>query len=240
MKKGIIASSAALALCACSATTIQSTWSDPTFARDPFERVAVVALFDSAAESRTIEQSAADELKKRGVDAVPAYTILSDYRMYEQDELRDELAKAGVDAILIHRLIAVDERDVYRDPTPFLRVPGAMVWGDPYYWYYYPPWQYYWHWRSTWDVTRSPSYWEPLTFVVVESSLYDAQMDRLVWTAKSETIDGAQFDALADSVVAKTTDWLLAADFLERRDGRTAQPSRVSARGTSSRPRAPR
>jgi hypothetical protein len=212
----------ALPLLGCSATTIQSTWSDPTFAREPFDRVAVVALFDTVAESRTFEQSAARELEQRGVDAVPAYTILGDESMLEQDELRAELASAGIDGILIYRLIAVDERNVYRNPTPFLTVPRTMVWGDPYYWYYYPRWDYYSHWRSTWDVTRSRGYWESLAYVIVESSLYDAEMDRLVWTAKSETVDGAQFETLAESVAAETTDRLVATSFLGRPARRSA------------------
>jgi hypothetical protein len=46
----------------------------------------------------------------------------------------------------------------------------------------------------------------------VESSLYDAQRDRLVWTAKSATMDDAQFAALADSIADEVTDELLAMD----------------------------
>lgn len=206
----------------CTATTIQSTWTDPTFAREPFDRIAVVALFDTVAESRTFEESAARELEQQGVDAVPAFTILGDDRMLEQDELRAELARAGVDGILIYRLIAVDERNVYRNPTPFLTVPRAMVWGDPYYWYYYPRWDYYSHWRSTWDVTRSRGYWESLAYVIVESSLYDAELDRLVWTAKSETVEGTEFETLAESVAAQTTDRLVATRFVERNAGNSA------------------
>lgn len=197
----------ALALCGCSATTIRSTWTDPTLSSARFDRVAVVALFDSTAESRTFEETAASTLDGL-VEAVPAYTILGDDRMYEQDELRTELASADIDGILIYRLIAVDERDVYRNPTPYLRVPNSVLWGDPYYWYYYPRWDYYWHWRSSWDVTRSRGYWEQLSFVIVESSLYDARTDRLIWTAKSETIDGTRFDALAESIAAKVTNEL--------------------------------
>ena len=53
------------------------------------------------------------------------------------------------------RLIAVDERQRYREPTPYLRVPRSVIWGDPYYWYYYPSWNYYWYWRSSLDVGRS-------------------------------------------------------------------------------------
>lgn len=213
---------AAFAGCA-SSTKIQSSWTDPTFTGEPFDRIAVVALFDSIAESRTFEQTAARALEERGVDAIPAHTIVSDEQMYEETELRGELADADVDGILIYRLIAVDERNVYRNPTPYMRVPRGVMFGDPYYWYYYPRWNYYWYWRSTWDVTHSPGYWEPLFYVIVESSLYDARRDRLVWTAKSSTMDNSRFDALADSIVAKVTQELVEVNVVaERATDRTA------------------
>jgi hypothetical protein len=212
-------------LCGCVASTrIQSSWTDPTFAGAPLERVAVVALFDTRAESRTFEQTAARALEERGVAAVPSYTIVSDERMYEEQELREQLADSDVDGILIYRLIAVDERNVYRNPTPYMYVPGGVMFGDPYYWYYYPGWDYYWHWRSSWDVTRAAEYWETLVSVIVESSLYDTGRDRLVWTAKSETMDDAKFEALADSIVDAVTDELVAMDVFaeDEDDDRTA------------------
>lgn len=214
---------AAVALAGCAASTrIESSWTDPTFSGGPFDRIAVVALFDSTAESRTFEQTAARALGEHGIDAVPAYTIVSEERMYEEPELRAQLSDAEVDGILIYRLIAVDERNVYRNPTPYMHVPGGIVFGDPYYWYYYPRWNYYWHWRSTWDVTRSPGYWEPLGYVVVESSLYDARSDRLVWTAKSTTMDNSRFEALADSIVAKVTRELVGMNAVAEREPRRA------------------
>lgn len=204
---------AATALCGCATSTrIQSSWTDPTFSGTPFDRVAVLALFDSTAESRTFEQTAARALEERGVAATPAFTIVDDARMYEEAELRDELADANVDGILIYRLIAVDERNIYRDPAPYVHVPNGLIFGDPYYWYYYPSWSYYWHWRSTFDVTHSPGYWEPLTYVIVESSLYDARKDRLVWTAKTSTIDGAEFESLANSIADEVTEELIAVE----------------------------
>jgi hypothetical protein len=130
--------------------------------------------------------------------------------MLEQDELRAKLADANVDGILIYRLIAVDERQVYRPPTPYLHMPGDIVRGDPYRWYYHPSPDYYSYWRSTWEVTHSPGYWEQHSFVVVESSLYDANKDQLVWTAKTETMDDTKFDSLASSIVNRVTRKLVA------------------------------
>jgi len=214
--QGIVPWVALASLFGCAApTTIQSSWVDPTFDRTPFRRIAVVALFDTDAENRSFEQQATRALEANGADAIEAYTIVGEERMLEQRELRAKLAHANVDAILIYRLIAVDERQSYRPPTPYLRMPGGFGrgdgflhgdgHGDPFYWYYYPRADYYAYWRSTWDVTHSPGYWEPHSFVVVESSFYDADKDQLVWTAKTETMDDAEFKATTESIVNRVT-----------------------------------
>jgi hypothetical protein len=209
MTKNICAIGCLALLVGCtSLTTIQSSWVDPTFEREPFERVAVLALFDTTAESRTFETNATSALAARGVTAVEAHRIVPDDEMLEEDELRAKLAQEDVDAILIYRLIAVDERNVYREADPYFRMPGGVVWNDPSYWYYYPSWNYYWHWRASRDVTRSRGYWEPHSFVVVESSLYDTEENELVWTAKSSTLDDSQFDALATSIANRVTEEL--------------------------------
>ncbi len=204
-------------------TTIQSSWVDPTFERSPFHRVAVVALFDTDSESRSFEQQAARALEDRRVDAVEAYSIVGDEHMLDQNELHAKLADANVDGIPICRLIAVDERQYYRQPTPYLHMPGGFIHGDPFYWYYYPRPDYYSYWRSTWDVTHAPGYWEPHSFVVVESSFYDADKDQLVWTAKTETMDDTQFNATAESIINRVTKKLVAVHAVgPARDDRTA------------------
>jgi hypothetical protein len=215
---------AAASLSGCATpTTIQSSWVDPTFDRGPFHRVAVVALFDTDSEIRSFEQQATRALEEKGTDAVAAYTIVGDERRLERDELRAKLADANVDAILIYRLIAVDERQYYRPPTPYLRMPGDAIRGDPFYWYYYPRPDYYSFWRSTWDVPHSPEYWQSHSFVVVESSFYDAAKDRLVWTAKTETMDDTQFNATIESIVRRVTKQLVGLRAVgPSRDDRTA------------------
>jgi len=223
--QAIVAAAVLLALSGCmTPTTIQSSWVDPTFERGPFHRVAVVALFDTDSESRSFEQQAARALEERGVDAVEAYSIVGEEHMLDQNELRAKLADADVEGILIYRLIAVDERQYYRQPTPYLHMPGGFIRGDPFYWYYYPRPDYYSYWRSTWDVTHAPGYWEPHSFVVVESSFYDADKDQLVWTAKTETMDDTQFNATAESIINRVTKKLVALHAVgpSRDDDRTA------------------
>lgn len=202
--------------CAVSQTRIESSWLDPTLEDPGFERIAVLALFDTESESRNFETEAVSQLLDRDVYAIAGHTLLDPNVRYTQEEMERELLNADVDGLLIYRLIAVDERQVYRRPDPYLpRMPPGIVWSDPFYWYYYPHWNYYWHWRSSWAVTRSRGYWQEYTYVIVESSLYDTDSDRLIWTAKSETMDGAHFDRLAASVADEITDNLVRLDLLE-------------------------
>lgn len=208
---------AALLVSCAASTIIESTWTDPAVASPAFGRVGVVALFDTVAESRTLEETAVRALEERGVQAIEAYSLLGDDRVREQEALSAALEEAEVDAILIYRVIAVDERNVYHDPAPYLDVPGDVTLGDPYYWYYHPSSDYYWYWRSTADVASSPGYWETLRYVIVESTLFDARRNRLVWSAKSATIDDAQFGPLAHSIVEAITDELVAKEVVAPR-----------------------
>jgi hypothetical protein len=102
-----------------------------------------------------------------------------------------------------------------------------VFFGDPFYWYYEPGPSYYWYWRSTYNVTHSPGYWEQYSYLVVETSLYDAREDRLVWTAKSSTMDDQMFQNVASSIAATVTRELVAMDIVggkRRSDTRGSRP----------------
>jgi len=198
--------------CAIVPTQLQSTWVDPTFDDPPLRKLAVLATFETEAESRNFERAAVELLAERGIEALEGHSILDPEGDSDASEMKAELLEAETDGVLIFRQIAVDEREVYEPPEPYLGgIPRSVMWSDPYYWYYYPHWNYYWHWRASRDVTRAPGYWARVRHVIVETSLYDGGTDRLVWTAKSETMDPDMADELATSIVSKVTRELVAA-----------------------------
>jgi hypothetical protein len=216
-----------LAGCAMVTTQLQSTWVDPTYDDPPFRKIAVLAMFETAAESRNFERSAVEVLAEREIAAVEGHVILDAEGQYEEDEMKARLLEAATDGVLIFRQIAIDERDVYEPPGPYLEgIPRSVIWSDPYYWYYYPHWNYYWHWRATRDVTRASAYWARVRYVIVETSLYDGRTDRLVWTAKSATMDPEMAGRLAESIVTKVTRQLMA----EQLVAPAVEPARVAMR----------
>ncbi|HEX5421550.1 MAG TPA: hypothetical protein VFY39_16285 [Gammaproteobacteria bacterium] len=205
-----------LAACATSPTRFASTWVDHSYSGPPVEPVAVLALFKSEAVSRNFETQATQLLKERGIQAVAARSVLAPDRQYTQQQMTQQLRQADVGGVLVFRLIGEDKRHQYINPTPYLGpVPPNVLWGSPYYWYYYPNWNYYWFWRSSRDVTRSPGYWTAATYYVIESSLYSNKTQRLLWTAKSETLDGNRLEGITDSVANRVTNQLVDLGFLK-------------------------
>jgi hypothetical protein len=199
-----------LAGCATAPTHFSSTWRDATYTGPPVEPVAVLALFKSQAEDRTFETQAVSMLEARGVDAVAGYTLLTPGRQYTQEQMQEQLKTANVGGVLIFRLIGENKEHEYVNPAPYFGpMPPGVIWGDPFYWYYYPQWNYYWYWRSSLSVAGSPGYWAETTYYVIESSLYDNKTSQLLWTAKSKTLDDTQFETVANSVAKRVADRLV-------------------------------
>jgi hypothetical protein len=223
MKPLIIAASILLSACLANRTTIESSWADAEFSGPPLDRVAIVALFPTRADSLAFERNAADYLAANGVEAVPAHALLTPAASQELDEsaVREQLAAAAnVDGVLLFRLVAVDERREYQVPTPYLLnappdgTPPAFSANPP------PDPSYYWFSSDAAvapvDETAVPGYWIEQTFLVAETALFDNRHDRLLWTAKSETMDDARFARTSESIVRTVARQLFAMDLIAR------------------------
>ncbi len=228
MKFAIIGLGVLATACVASRTTIQSSWSDAAYFGPPLERLAVVALFETRADSLAFEQQAAAFLTANGVEVLPGHALLSaeETQTLSESEVRERVAATDVDGILIFRLLAIDERREYQTPTPYLlNIPPELMRGDPFAWYYQPRSNYYWYWRSSADVTAAPEYWIEQRFLVAETALFDNRSDRLLWTAKSETMDDARFERTSDSIVRAVAHALLAENLIARDDAAEDAPT---------------
>jgi hypothetical protein len=158
-------------LAACSTTYVSSLWKDPTYQVKP-HKIMIIGIAKSPANKRTLEDDFAEQLKLRGTDAVSSYAILPDDKDGNKDAIAAKMKEQGADAVLITRIAS--RKTVYTNLLGVYAPPQS-----------YRTWQNYYEYG--YDNISSPNYVEETKYAVMETNMYDAGNDKLIWSASSET-----------------------------------------------------
>jgi len=163
----------------CASTKLTSTWRDPALGPLQFHKVVGVAL----SADPTVRRLAEDEFVRAvgPARAVAGYTLIPDEELRDRDRARARLEGSGVDGAVVFRLAAVDERTRWVPPTTY----GSM-WG-------------YWGWAG--PMVYEPGYLTTDQYVQVETAAYSVADARLVWAARSQTINPSSVEDLIGDVV---------------------------------------
>jgi hypothetical protein len=162
----------AVIVTACSMTNITSAWKDPSYQRQP-RKIMVIAVAKKPITKRVFEDEFVRQIKARGTDAVAGYTVMPDEKQGDHSAIDAKMKEQGADAVLISRLASKKTVHTY--------VPGSVA---------YPP-AYYGNWRDYYgygtQAVYTPGYTAEDEYALMETNLYDAGNDKLIWSASSET-----------------------------------------------------
>ena len=158
-------------LAACSTTYVSSLWKDPTYQVKP-HKIMIIGIAKSPANKRTLEDDFAKQLKLQGTDAVSSYAILPDDKDGNKDAIAAKMKEQGADAVLITRIAS--RKTVYTNLLEVYAPPQS-----------YRTWQNYYEYGYG-NIT-SPNDVEETKYAVMETNMYDAGNDKLIWSASSET-----------------------------------------------------
>jgi len=159
-------------LTGCSTTQIKSVWKDPAYMGRP-NRVMVIAVSREPITRRIVEDEFVLQLKTRGVDAIASYSTLPDRSQDEPTAIAKMVVQLGADAVLVTRLVSKRSVRVY--------YPAAVT-HRPHYYGKWP--EYY---RYGYESINTPGYMTKYEFALMETNLYDATTDNLLWAATTET-----------------------------------------------------
>ncbi len=162
----------AVFLSACATTQVKSVWKDPAYSGRP-QRVMVIAVSKEPITRRIVEDEFALQFKTRGVDAIPSYSILPDRSQNDQEIIAKMVVQLGADAVLISRLVSKRSVRVYYPATVTHRPPHYAKW--PYYY------------MNGFEMVNSPGYTTKYEYALMETNLYDARSENLLWAATTET-----------------------------------------------------
>lgn len=177
---------------ACASTSFHSSWKNPAAQPGSFQGKKVAALIISKEEGVRYgaEDALAQELKARGIVAIPAYSLIPKELVQDKEKAKEFLTQAQVAGVVAMRVVGKDKQ--------VSGSPGGY-WGSPYYATFWGSGYYGWGWGGVYD----PGYLRTDTIVVVETLIYSLEQDKLVWAGQSETTNPSKVGPFIKELVAK-------------------------------------
>jgi hypothetical protein len=191
----------ALVACAGPRTSVELDWTAPNAQSAQLHRVVTLFVSRDVALRRPAEDEMARQLAERGVEARPAYQLLSRDDLSNLNAAKAKLRGMGYDSVVTMRLVGEEQTLNYVPPS----FDAYWTWASPYFFWpgYYAPGYY------------APGYVYTTTIVRMETEAYSLADDRLVWAALSRTTDPGNARELIENVTrtvaTKLTDQGLAA-----------------------------
>jgi hypothetical protein len=183
---------ATLLATACGTTTsITGSYKSPEITQVSFKKVFVSALTERASVKQTVENKLAEFLNSKGIVAVKSYEVFppdfhSSGKDKDKDAVLQKINEKGCDGIMTVALINKETETRY--------VPGNNypVGGYPYYGTFGA---YYTYGYSSF---YSPGYYTNDKTYYLETNVYDAKTEKLVWSAQSKTYDPTSLDSFLE------------------------------------------
>lgn len=178
----VVGLAATLALvAACGTTRLKESWKAPEAGPIAFQKVVVIGLAPSATVRRVVENEVAQKAER--AEVVPSWTFLSDEQLRDVETVKTAVQQRGFDGAIVFSVVGSTKRETY--------VPGSY--GAPYgsLWGYYP-----YAYRTAFD----PGYVRTDEFVEVETFVYSVPDAKLLWSARSETMNPQSVPDLVDDV----------------------------------------
>jgi hypothetical protein len=192
---------AVLSLTACHDTWFESTWQNPSASAVDLrtESVGAFLLSGNEAVRRSFEFNLANQLNKRGIEAIPGYELTPHSDVTNKEEILTDLMGTGVDHAVFMKIVDRTEEVNY--------VPGSVWYAGPYYDPFYwrdgafiGPWGF----GGTWPPYYDPGYYRVDTIVSVETLVYSVPDRTLLWTGLSKTMNPSEVDKFVKSLASET------------------------------------
>lgn len=160
-----------------------ATWKDPGYTSTSIGQVLIVGVAKKEIYRRIFEDEFVEVLKKYNVKAQASYPVFSHENLQDDKAVAAKVKGLAADAVLVARKIDSRREEIVH--------PGEVVVVPDYrYGSYYPHPYYYDGWysfyRQSYQVLEYPGYTEKIDIITLETNLYDAKTDKLIWASTTE------------------------------------------------------
>jgi len=177
-----------------SSTALVSSWHDSSYRSGSLRRPLVVAVANKHLVRVKLEDQLARGLRGVGVDAVASYTMFPQKELLAET-IKDRLPSTDRDSVMITHLVDVKLETV--------SLPAPADYSMTAAGYPYPGYTDRWgtYYSQSYGYVSSPSYTYASKKYVLQTKLYDAATDRLVWTVVTQSEESPTLDSAIDDFV---------------------------------------
>jgi hypothetical protein len=166
----------AMAAGGCSSSQLAGSWQSSTAPAKRYGSMLVVGVAHREDLRRLFEDDLCRSLREQGVRATPSYELIAVAATAKREDVVRAVQQAQAEAVLITRLVKKEQRV---EVTPGYSAPAVAPGG--YYGYY----------NASWSTYYQPPQVYTTEVVSLETRMFDAAREEMVWTATTETFDPA-------------------------------------------------
>jgi hypothetical protein len=192
-----------LVLSACSpSVVVTSSWKNGELLASPtkkaYKTVFISALTGNTNAKTIVEGALADAAVQRGFKAIKSQELfVPDFNKANAPDKETVLKKvklSGCDAIFTVALVNKESETRY--------VPGTTAYNPyPMRGYYGTYWGYHSYWYGS-SMYSTPGYYETDKTYFLESNLYDAETEKIVWSSQSKTVNPSDLKSFSGKYTA--------------------------------------
>ena len=178
-----------LALAACASTSFNTTWKAPDAQPLTFkdgDKVLAMVVSPNESTRRGAETALAADLTKRGLQGVPAYSVVPFDAVQDKEKAKQLVTASGAVGVVAMRVTG-QEKEVRSSPGMYTGPYYGGFWGGYYGW--------------GWGMAYDPGYLRTDTIVSVETLVYDLGQNKLVWAGQSETTNPSKAESFIGELV---------------------------------------
>ena len=177
-------------------TMITGSWRKPNATANGYRNIFIAAMSSNIPAKQAVETGLQAQLQQKGLTVVKSMDVFPPNFSTQTGQRRElvlsKIQSTNADGILTIALLKKETEN------RFVRTRGGYWNPGIRYGYYNRFWNYYSNWYPS---LYAPGYYDQQQVYYLETNLYDAKTEELIWAAQSETYDPSSIDSFLKGYV---------------------------------------
>ena len=184
-------------LASCSKTKFTKQWIDEDFNKEPYDDILILAVADKKGNRIDAENFYVEKLSEAGINAIPSYDILPVTKEITKESVGAAIDGLQLDATIVMFATGITTEEYYI-PSRRFGVYAGYGYSHAHYggFHNYYPHAINYVWLPSYDNTHA--------VITLETSLFDLETGKMVWSGQSNTFAPDSVDDVIKSITELT------------------------------------